>query len=357
MRSDSKQPSGSEVEVSLFGPGFGESVLVHTGEGHWLVVDSCLCPDGNPAALSYLREVGIDPSIAVDLIVATHWHDDHIRGLSKLVTACPAARFCCASALKTDEFLSVAAGLARRDYSAIGRSTAEIHSVFTTLRKQRRNPIWASANRRVVRTEDYEVWSLSPDDGAFTSFVQSVESLILEAAQQPRASGSTRRNAVSVALWVRCGDAVLLLGSDVEKRGWMAILASSERPQAGASVFKLPHHGSSNADVPETWQQLLEPKPCAILAPWRLGRGALPRKSDVDRILGRTPHAYATTQSALRSARRPGMVARTLRSSRVKMRREVGSPGIIRLRRSLINGESWRVHLAGSACHLRDFSA
>ena len=350
-------PRRDEVEVSLFGPGYGESVLVHAGEGQWLVVDSCLGADGESAVLSYLRGIDIDPSTAVKLIVATHWHDDHIRGLERLVTACSSARFCCPIALKTDEFLSVAAGLARRDHSILGRSVSEIHAVFTTLRQERRNPVWATANRRVVRSAHYDVWSLSPDDLAFSSFVRSVASLVLQPIGQPGVGRAARRNDVSVALWVRCGDAVLLLGADVEKRGWLAILDSAERPRSRASVFKVPHHGSSNADVEETWHQLLEAEPVAILAPWRLGRSALPGKSDIKRILSHTPHAYASARSASRTAKRHGMVAKTLRSAKVRMRGEAGSPGMVRLRRSLTDEESWRVRLVGSACRLRDFAA
>ena len=95
----------------MLGPGYGEGVLVHAGGGEWLVVDSCLGADGEPAALNYLRGLDVDPSTTVKMVVATHWHDDHIRGMARLVAACPSARFCCASALKTDEFLGVAGGL------------------------------------------------------------------------------------------------------------------------------------------------------------------------------------------------------------------------------------------------------
>jgi len=30
-----------EIEVSVFGPGYGESILVHLGAGKWVIVDSC----------------------------------------------------------------------------------------------------------------------------------------------------------------------------------------------------------------------------------------------------------------------------------------------------------------------------
>ena len=344
------------MEVSLLGPGYGESVLVHTGEGEWLVVDSCLAEDGEPAALNYLRKIGVDPSTAVKLVVATHWHDDHIRGMTRLVAECPSARFCCASALRADEFLGVAGGMTRRDFSKWGLGVREIHGVFTGLRLAGRQPVWATANRRVVRRSRYDVWSLSPGDVDYESFLQAVASLVLRPAGQRTARRDSRRNDLSVALWVRCGDAVCLLGADVEKRGWLAIVNSPERPRQKASVFKVPHHGSSNADLPEAWSELLETGPFAVLAPWRRGSGVLPRRDDVRRILSRTPHAYASAGSSSGAVRRSGMVARAVRESKARLRREFRALGMVRLRRPLAHGGFWRADLFGAASHLQDLA-
>lgn len=321
------------------------------------MVDSCLDTDGKPAALNYPRGMDVDPYTAVKMVVATHWHDDHIRGMARLVDACPSARFCCASALKTDEFLGVAFGLTKRDYSQFGLGVREIHAVFTNLRRAGRRPAWATANRRVVRRNRCDVWSLSPDDAAFESFVRSLAPLVLKATELAGAGHHTRRNDLSVALWTRCGDAACLLGAGVVKRGWTAILNNLERPRRRASVFKVPHHRSSNADMPEAWNQLLESEPLAILAPWRRGAGVLPKREDVRRILSRTRCAYASARPTVGAVKRHGMVGKTVRGAGARMRIGLGLVGMVRLRRSLANGRPWRVDLFGSACHLRDFAA
>src|SRR5260370_27238866 len=68
----------AELEVSLFGPGVGECVVVHLGLGEWLVVDSCVDPvSRKPVALNYLSELHVDVGKAVKQVVAKHWHDDH----------------------------------------------------------------------------------------------------------------------------------------------------------------------------------------------------------------------------------------------------------------------------------------
>ena len=50
-------PSEDEVEITLLGPGYGESIVVHIGHGRWIVVDSCINDAGEPQALEYLQAI------------------------------------------------------------------------------------------------------------------------------------------------------------------------------------------------------------------------------------------------------------------------------------------------------------
>src|SRR5947209_2078343 len=36
------QPGADELELTVFGGGFGESICVHVGGGSWVIVDSCI---------------------------------------------------------------------------------------------------------------------------------------------------------------------------------------------------------------------------------------------------------------------------------------------------------------------------
>ena len=86
-------PAADEIEVTLFGPGYGEAIAVHLGDGSWLLVDSCIDPDSKtPASETYLDQIGVNAS-HVRAIVASHWHDDHVRGISRLAARYPAADF------------------------------------------------------------------------------------------------------------------------------------------------------------------------------------------------------------------------------------------------------------------------
>src|SRR5262245_39431332 len=103
-------PQSDELELSLFGPGKGECVVVHLGHGDWMVVDSCPGEDNSRAvALDYFGRLGIDVGRQVKLVVVSHWHDDHIRGISQVVQEAASARFACSGALQNEEFFTLVA--------------------------------------------------------------------------------------------------------------------------------------------------------------------------------------------------------------------------------------------------------
>ena len=160
---------------------------------------------------------------------------------------------------------------------------------------------------------------------------------------------------MSVVLWIGVEDIAVLLGSDLEQRGWVEVLQSEERPTGKASVFKVPHHGSESAHEPDVWNRMLDPNSVAVLAPWRKGGRVLPSQRDVQRILSLTTNAYATASTDLPApseARGNKMVNRTIRESGVELRQLAMSPGAIRLRRSLGSPGCWKIETFGSACSL-----
>ena len=287
-------PRPNEIEISLLGPGYGESVVVHLGDDEWMVVDSCVGRDGEPAALEYLDGMGVDPHSAVKMIVATHWHDDHTRGMAGMVRKCTSARFCCAAALRDKELLAVVDGLAEKTGFRMSNGAREIRAIFSHLAERKTQPVWAIANRRVFRGADCAVWSLSPGDETLERFLRSVGSLISTTEMTPRRVLPPSPNELSVVLWVECSGTIVLLGADLERVAWTAIIGDRTRPGGRASVFKVPHHGSITADSPAVWRRMLDPKPLAVLAPWRRGNKALPAPEDVARILSRTTTAYAS---------------------------------------------------------------
>jgi len=353
-------PADEECELTLLGPGYGEAIAIHVGDGKWTLVDSYLDADGTPAALRYLDNIGVHPADAVSLVIATHWHDDHIRGMASMVEQCPAARFCCSGALRSQELLAMMGRLEKKHLSAAGSGVRELHRVFSRLRETKRVPAYAFANRLMFRGEYCDIWSLSPGHRVFQASLQSIADLV------PHESGSKTRlpslspNEIAVVLWIEFGNFSLLLGADMERRGWTAILSDTERPAGRASVYKVPHHGSKNADEPAVWKRMLEAESVAVLTPWRRGSHVLPTMPDARRISKATPKAWITDKGLSRHANirhDNRAVARTLRESGARIQRLEASGGMIRLRRVIGSGAQWTVETFGNACNLVDYAA
>ena len=351
-------PDIDEFELTLLGPGYGESIVLHVGGGAWVLVDSCLDEKGTSRSLRYLENMDIDPAESVELIVATHWHDDHIRGMAQMVEVCDKATFCCSSVLRDKEFLAVVGALEDRHLSAAGSGLREIFNIFSWLSEVKSQPTLAIADRLIYRRGECEIWSLSPNDANFLHFLRTIGALVPKEGESKRRIPSISPNDVAVVLWIKADDLVVLLGSDLEKRGWVEILQSTTRPAGMASAFKVPHHGSENAHEPDVWKRMLEPDPFAVLTPWRRGRRRLPSNRDAQRILSCTKNAYASAtigSSASTTMSRIKEVDRTIRESGVELRRLTMSPGAVRLRRKIGSRTQWNIEKFGSACHLNNF--
>ncbi len=356
----SKAPAEEEFELTLLGPGYGESIVVHLGNGEWAIVDSFLDSDGTPAALQYLENIGVCAAEAVVLIVATHWHDDHIRGIVRLVELCPAAQFCCASVFCEKEFLTLIGTLEANHFSTSGSGLRELHRVFSHLNERKQTPLYALTNRLLVRHPRCEVWSLSPSDRVFQTFLRAIGELAPHKGGNKTRLPNLSPNQTSVVLWLKNCKCSLLLGADLEKSGWVTILENETRGPSTASIFKVPHHGSENASEPAVWDRMLTDEPLAILTPWRRGRSVLPTAGDAQRILRSTPHAWITNRGLSRQAdlkHENRAVEKSLREIGAHIRRLERGGGFIRLRQSVAKDEPWTIEPFGAACHLSDYVA
>lgn len=352
----------------MLGPGFGESAVVHLGSGHWIVIDSCYDRESNCSApLAYLRERGANLE-RVSHIIATHWHDDHVRGISELYAACPNAKFCTSSALTNAEFVHVLHAHAGVPASAITSGGDEMLKVMEIVRDRGHAIVRAVPNRQLINLQAGElahglpvsVWTLSPHDEQFDRFLASLSRLLPGVGTTKRRIPSVSQNDCSVVVVVNIGDTSVLLGADLEEEGksgygWSAIVQMTPRNINRVSLFKIPHHGSSNGHCDEVWSDLLQPKPTCILAPYNKGR-KLPQPTDVRRILSKAGDSYSTQKvKSSPLPRRDTTVEKTIREAGVKLRALPGRPGCVRAR--LINPTKWEVLLGYGACHLSDVHA
>lgn len=359
-----KPPAPSEVEVSIFGPGYGESVLIHIGDGNWVLVDSCINPNSNrPAALQYLQELSVDANQSVRLIVATHWHDDHVRGLSVIYRECPSAIFSVPNVLLENDFLALA-NLYGSSPIAKSSGVFEFAEVFKDLTENRDRLRYASPDRQLLQLNVESVVprakaiisSLSPSDASVLQANLAFAQMLAINGKRMKSIIPPKRNSTSVALWVQVGIHNILLGADLEtdhnsSMGWSAILDKSTVIAGKAGVFKIPHHGAQSAHEPRVWSHLLTASPYALLTPWRVGDNMLPTSEDMNRINDQTPNAYITAPTSFRQHKWRNKIVREEINAVTRYMRNVHTGwGHIRLRTS-VSGPStkWQVALGGDA--------
>ena len=300
----------------------------------------------------------VDPTSAVALVVATHWHDDHIRGMGRIVDECRAATFVCANAFAEPELLTAVRALEKRHLSRSGSGLRELHSVFSTLRERPAKLALAIADRRVFSEDDCDVWSLSPNDAVVVDFLRSMCSARARKGERKDRVPTLSPNRVSVALWVSVRDTVALLGGDLPREEWLNILEHRKDPSGTAGVFKVPHHGSPDADDPRIWAEMLDSEPYAVLTPWHRGGRRRPTATDVRRLLSYSARTYATTRgvSGVRRNRElQRLIRRSTANTNIDLRSAVAPIGAIRLRKAIDKAEDWRVQLFGGACHLKEY--
>jgi len=256
-------PDSDCAEISLFGPGIGECIVLHFGEGRWFIIDSCLNPETKqPIALEYLTSLGVDVEKQVAGILITHWHSDHIEGACTLLKECKNAKLHHSFALSSSEALQLAA-LYRRDVFAntdkdIREFSSIIQFLFETKDRARLDPVKAQHTffdyRAGIATR---MIAMSPSGAAVTQAIANLVNI------KPK-NGSTRtRNIVkqsenlnAVAIHFTFGAFSAVLGSDLEvtsnnQTGWSAVFDSniaSNLSLSPSSLFKV--HRAARAKCP-----------------------------------------------------------------------------------------------------------
>ena len=349
-------PSSEELEFVVFGPGFGESIAVHLGDQHWVVVDSCIDPHTRePAALTYLKSIGVGTD-RVRVVVASHWHDDHVRGLAAIGRACPDAEFHLSSAFNNGEALAFLAAFSGNANGNLSRGSRELFALVnereTVYHSHQRSTIFEIQlqGRKVLLT------GMSPVHAAMSRVLANFAQYLPKAGEETpiRDAVPLTPNLEALAIHVDFGGQSILLGSDLEDHasfGWTAVALDAwcqQRPKAGA--YKVSHHGSISGDSPAIWTSLLTAQPFAAATPFNLGRHRLPTDADRARIKARTTNGFITSGAA----RRPRMDNAQLKrlADVAKNLQPVNNGfGAVRLRKTFAAG-SWNVDCFGDAQHL-----
>lgn len=354
-------PQADEIEVTVLGPGFGESVVVHLGQGQWMIVDSCVDTTDqvrSVAPLKYLTALGVDVATAVKFIVATHWDDDHVKGISDIVEACTSARFVASDVFCDDKFTTyveaLSVGAARTD----GGNVANMRRVLTLLAERDQPVKVAGPARQLCSNPTVRTWS--PSDTDKQEFLNYIVQMRPQAGQGLKKAVPGTPNLTSVVITVEWADTSILLAADMERskdanRGWAAVVTEAKsigiRP---ADLVKIPHHGSENGHDDRMWDGLLTKMPISVIAPF--GKGPVgsrpPKSTDIRRISKISRNLYLTARHT--SAVRPKMdlaVERSIREGLIQITSKKCPMGVVRHRKS--PRADWTCDFMGSAFRIK----
>jgi len=358
-------PTNNIFEVSLIGTGggYGESVVIHMGDDNWAVIDSCIDPNSkNCLPLQYLEAKGVNVATNVKLIVCTHWHNDHVQGISTLLAACKSAVFSMARANDRKKFLLlVGLDTTRLKVSDGSSSTSEIQSCFEILSSRQTTFKNAEQDKTLFSSVSGKVSasikSLSPSDLVVSEFDSEISTLISEFGKSNRKIINNKPNNKSVVLLISVNEHSAIFGADLEvtanpKKGWLCILDNSTVIKGvKAGLVKIPHHGSSNGYHDRIWTEIVEKDPTAKLTPWNIGK-KLPKQEMLDTYLRHTANLFITSdvKKSSKPKKREKRIEKTIFRFNPTLREIRYDFGIVRSRLDLnISGCKWKTELFGSA--------
>ncbi|MBS1004138.1 MBL fold metallo-hydrolase [Acetobacter thailandicus] len=347
-------PQEGVLEISVFGKGYGESIVIHLPDGKWIIIDTYLDINSTPIALKYLRDIGINPASSVSVVLLTHWHDDHIQGASTVVSECSAARIALTGYLQSKEFNTLMSSYNNIDCGEFGTGVDELEKVLHILNESKREHFWCYSNTLIFSDHlhfNYQFEALSPSSRDFENLL-----LRLQEKNPDIRMPSISPNNASVAAVLRVNKELFLFGADLENgnnfSGWGNICTHVWNERGQASFFKIAHHGSSGAAHPQVWENLLQENAQAVLTPWNRGK-KLPTIDGVKRINQKTLHAYAAAKPTTSRAKTGvATIDKIIKEGGIKLLKNSTRGGQVRFRKPE-NGQ-WQVTLFGDACHLKD---
>ncbi|MXY04122.1 MAG: MBL fold metallo-hydrolase [Acidimicrobiales bacterium] len=275
------KPRRDEVEITVLGKGYGESIVVHTGDGAWVIIDSFLeHRSRDPAPLAYLKSIEVDVERDVTSVVLSHLHADHYEGIEHVMSECKSAWLYLPGVLpghRWKEVLTHAGRLATEPYRGLKKVSAAIQMAHG------RSKLRIIGSDSEIETRlDSSLRCIGPTSAALTADIfdngitaDRVEKLIKQA------------NYTSTVLWLRVGEARALLTADFDARdrhlGWTALMAEQAAKHwiEEASLVKVPHHGSLTAHRDEIYTKWAT-KPVAVITGNRPNR--LPNSDVVDKL-------------------------------------------------------------------------
>jgi hypothetical protein len=333
--------------------------------GLWITIDSCLLKEtGSPAATKYFDTIGIDAARDVRFVIASHWQDDHVRGIGSLFEVCKSAQFVCSYGLHESQFLALVE-LYRGFFGPGGSGVDEFTKVMRVLKNRRKSnrvigPEFAGAGTIIFESNtdvDLLIKALAPSSPAVAaSMARFANDLLPKEGQKRSRVPSLGPNDLALVITLRIGDIRILLGADLEEDGregigWRQVVSRFGHIDRGHEGIQVPHHGSITGHSDDLWSQMLVSQPWAVVTPYSRTKPPLPAPGDIERIRRLSSSFFVTAQKHVsRSNPSNPTVRRQIAEMNVVISEEPAAQGLVRLRRKSMDPNSgWTVELFGDA--------
>ncbi|MCK5684184.1 hypothetical protein KAJ27_08680 [bacterium] len=292
-------PLKNELEITVFGPGYGESIILHIPYIGWGVIDSCTKKINKQSVvlpLTYLQEILKPPYPALAFVILTHPHQDHYQGMDRLLTEYPGGieRICRYNGDGVRELKDFLAS----QYIATGQKPG-LSKVFEAFRTAEKNgaQVKRLSEQFYIFNEEHEtenkesvklqMISLSPSAGSQEKYRDILYKSMPKPGKALLPLQDKSHNLLSVAILLSIGDFQILLGSDVEegkkdKTGWEAIFRNNDLPGISAKFVKIAHHGGKSGFHKEIWESNNQQDTAiGVITPYKKGKNYLPDGVDL----------------------------------------------------------------------------
>jgi len=296
-------PKIDEIELTFFGPGFGESIVVFIPGIGWGIIDSCEFVVSGHKLVPPLKYLISQKVNEIEFLILTHPHGDHFRGMEQIIGQYLGKinRIC---RYQGDSVRELTAYLFRKGIKGSpGETSAKgLGALFKAFDEAAK---FGAEKRRLgaltqviphhkvsVNGQDFavEVLSLSPLAEDEEKYVNILRDAFPKEKMKLEEIPDHSHNMIASAIRISVGNVVVILGSDVEKgvnasSGWRGIVNSADAPNLCVKTLKVSHHGSPNAYYHKAWtEHCKKGKIISVITPYNRGRQPRPTEDDIERI-------------------------------------------------------------------------
>lgn len=367
-------PSPEEVEITVLGIGgnSGESVVIHVGNGDWVVIDSCKTRAGMTLPLYYLETIGADLS-KVAIVACTHLHGDHIEGLSDVLTQCKEARFAYSLVGDHNTMRYIIAQYCKDKNIPNGGTFDEFMKCISICNNERRHPVVIGIDQTIYAGRNGQIYGISPSYKMNEIYQWKLLKYDLD---EDIPKNMLKTNFCSVASILSIGEVKALLGADLEanrnhgtdhlncslyckrrnKRGWCNAVEDSQNfPLYKYDYIKIPHHSSVNGYCPKLWSQYMKKDTIGTSTIFLQGNVSLPEDYMIDLYKSHCKELYYT--SDIRTTRKDNKGKSKLEEVKVKAIKDMvvmqENIGIITSRKPMDGSRDWNTNFYESAIRIK----